>query len=171
MLFAIIREGMVETTIGASMPHQHNDRGEAPAHNHDCGGLFGCGDEKGTGVLREDIKAGAFDKRTADRLLHMDEVEQERLDGFLSARGRARRQLLRASSFMGALAAVGPWFGKLAQAAGAGDRAPIPTGSSGRLHVVASNQETVRLGVFDATLPPIFHNIQLSDSRLSRFRR
>jgi hypothetical protein len=139
------------------MAHQHDRRGEGntPAHHHDCGGLFGCGDEKGTGVLREDIKAGAFDKRTADRLLHMDQVEQERLDGFLSARGRARRQLLRASSFMSALAAVGPWFGKLAEAAGAGDTAPTTTGSSGRVDVVASNKETVRLGVFDATLAPI----------------
>jgi hypothetical protein len=139
------------------MAHQHDDQreGEAPAHHHDCGGLFGCGDEKGTGVLREDIKAGAFDKRTADRLLHMDQVEQERLDGFLSARGRARRQLLQASSFMGALAAVGPWFGKLALAAGAGDTVPTTTGSSGRVHVVDSNKETVRLGVFDATLSPI----------------
>ena len=137
------------------MAHQHDHRGEGntTAHNHDCCGLFGCGDEKGTRVVREDIKAGAFDKRAADRLLHMDHVEQERLDRFLSARGRARRQLLRASSFMGALAAVGPWFGKLAQAAGPGDTAPA--GSSGRVHVVDSNKETVRLGVFDATLPPI----------------
>src|SRR6266404_8684832 len=112
------------------MAHQHDDQteGQTPAHNHNCGGLFGCGDEKGTGVLREDIKDGAFDKRAADRLLHMDEVEQERLDGFLTARGRARRQLLRASSFMSVLAAVGPWFGKLAQAAGAGDTAPATPG-------------------------------------------
>jgi Acetamidase/Formamidase family len=139
------------------MAHQHDPRGDGhtPAHNHDCGGLFGCGDEKGTGVLREDIKNGAFDKGTADRLLHMEQVEQERLDGFLSARGRERRQLLRASSFMSALAAVGPWFGKLAHAAGAGDTAPTTTGNSGRVHVVDSNKETVRLGVFDATLPPI----------------
>src|ERR1700722_1321219 len=147
------------------MAHQHHDRreGEAPAHNHNCGGLFGCGDEKGTGVLREDIKDGAFDKRAADRLLHMDQVEQERLDGFLSARGRARRQLLRASSFMSALAVVGPWFGKLALAAGAGDTVPTTTGSSGRVHVVDSNKETVRLGVFDATLSPIL-TIDSSDS-------
>src|ERR1700726_4126849 len=117
-------KGSRETTIGASMAHQHDDRreGEGPAHNHNCGGLFGCGDEKGTGVVREDIKDGAFDRREADRLLHMDEVEQERLDGFLTARGRARRQLLRASSFMSVLAAVGPWFGKLAQAAGNSER-------------------------------------------------
>src|SRR5205807_7179139 len=139
------------------MAHQHDHQveGDRPAHHHDCGGLFGCGDEKGTGVVREDIKDGAFDRPTADRLLHMDEVEQERLDGFLSARGRARRQLLRASSFMSALAAVGPWFGKLAQAAGTGDTAPTATESGGRVHVVDSTKETVRLGVFDATLPPI----------------
>src|SRR6201998_3658876 len=125
------------------MADEHDHHRNTPAPHHACGGLFGGGDEKGTGVLREDIKAGAFDRRTADRLLHMDEVEQERLDGFLSARGRARRQLLRASSFMGALAAVGPWFGKLAQAAGAGDAASTTAGSNGRVHVVDSNKETV----------------------------
>ena len=113
--------------------HDHQREGNTPAHSHNCGGLFGCGDEQGTGVVREDIKDGAFDRRTADRLLHMDEVEQGRLDGFLSARGRARRQLLRASSFMSALAAVGPWFGKLAEAAGAGDTAPPSTGGGGRV--------------------------------------
>ena len=87
MLFAIIREGMAETTIEASMAHRHDDQreGEAPAHNHNCGGLFGCGDEKGTGVVREDIKAGAFDKRTADRLLHMD--DGQRLQAAHDARG------------------------------------------------------------------------------------
>jgi acetamidase/formamidase len=134
--------------------HDHQGEGGTPAQNHACGGLFGCGDEKGTGVLREDIKDGAFDRRTADRLLHMDEVKQERLDGFLSAPGRARRQLLRASSFMSALAAVGPWFGRLAQAAG--PSGTVATGNSGgRVHIVDSNKETVRLGVFDATLAPI----------------
>src|SRR5215475_1408510 len=139
------------------MAHQHDRPGErkTPAHNHDCGGLFGCGDEKGTGVIREDIKEGAFDKRAADRLLHGDEVEQELLDGFLSERGRARRQLLRANSVMSALAAVGPWFGKLAQAAGSTGPASAAAGASGRVHVVDSSKETVRLGVFDATLQPI----------------
>jgi acetamidase/formamidase len=137
--------------------HQHQSGEEAPARGHDCGGLFGCGEEKGSGVVREDIKDGAFDRQAADRLLHLDEIEQERLDGFLTARGRARRQLLRASSFMSVLAAVGPWFGKLARAADAGGRAPADggTGSGGRVHVVESNKETVRLGVFDANLPPI----------------
>ena len=136
--------------------HDHEAIDQTPAHHHDCGNLFGCGDEKGTGVIRDDIKDGAFSKRTADRLLHMDEMDQERLDGFLTARGRLRRQLLRASSFMGALAAVGPWFSNFAQAAEGRHPARAGTpGGGGRVHVVESNKETVRLGVFDATLPPI----------------
>ena len=136
--------------------HEHGTGAHPPAHGHHCGNLFGCGDEKGTGVLREDIKNAAFGNRTSDRLLHMDEMDQERLDGFLTARGRMRRQLLRASSFMGALAAVGPRFAKLAHAAEGGN--PTSAGGSsgdGRTHVVESTKETVRLGVFDATLPPL----------------
>ena len=136
--------------------HEDQTAGQLAVHSHDCGNLFGCGDEKGTGVIREDIKDAAFGKRAKDRLLHMDQVNQERLDGFLTARGRLRRQLLRASSFMGALAAIGPQFGKLARAAEDGN--PTPAGASsgnGRTHVVESNRETVRLGVFDETLPPI----------------
>jgi acetamidase/formamidase len=161
MLQILYSEASATASIGHAasgkeqgMAHEH---GRDPTHHHDCGNLFGCGDEKGTGVLREDITDAASDKRAADRLLHMDEVEQERLDGYLTARGRLRRQLLRASSFMGALAAVGPRFGRLAHAA-AGDP-PTPAGGGGsgggRLHVIPSSRETVRLGVFDATLPPI----------------
>ena len=75
------------------MAHQpdHQSGDQSPPHSHDCGNLFGCGDEKGTGVVREDIKDAAFDRRAADRLVHMDEMDQERLDGFLTARGRRRR--------------------------------------------------------------------------------
>lgn len=139
------------------MAHEHDHDGTAPpAAHHNCGNLFGCGDEKGIGIVREDIKDAVFDERRADRLLHMDEMDQEQLDGYLCARGRARRDLLQASSFMGALAAVGPWFAKIARAA---DGASPPPGKakhgSGRVHVVDSNKETVQLGVFDATLPPI----------------
>ncbi len=108
------------------MTHQHDELNEShPAlHNHDCGNLFGCGDEKGTGVIRQDITDGAYGKRSADRLLHMDEVDRERLDGFLTARGRLRRQLLWASSFMGALAAVGPCSASWRRHKPAGLRAP-----------------------------------------------
>jgi hypothetical protein len=41
--------------------HLHDDQIEvqhfgASSHDHDCGNRFGCGQEKGTGVVREDIK-------------------------------------------------------------------------------------------------------------------
>jgi acetamidase/formamidase len=137
-------------------------------HPHACGNLFGCGEEQGTGVFREDIKDAAFTKRAADRLLHMDEMNRERLDGLLTARGHFRRRLLRASSFMGALAGIGPWFSKLARAADELDTG-APTGTAaqqqkkddqkkddqGRVHTVESNDKTVHLGVYDTTLDPI----------------
>ena len=136
--------------------HDRDDEGHAAAgHHHDCGNLFGCGDEKGAGIIREDLKDAAFDRRAEDRLLHMDEMDQERLDGYLAARGRGRREFLRASSFMGALAAVGPWFAKLAHAADGAQPLAAAKRGGGRVHTVESTKETVRLGVFDATLPPI----------------
>src|SRR5690348_5769021 len=139
------------------MLDKHTEINEPEQPLHRCGSLFGCGDEQGVGVIREDLKDAAVNPKPADRLQHMDEIDQERLDGYLTARGRARRKLLRASGFMGALAAVQPWFAKLAQAADAS--ATSSTGSQrtdqGRLHVVESNKESVRLGVFDANLPPL----------------
>jgi hypothetical protein len=124
------------------------------SHHHACSNLFGCGDEKGIGILREDIKERAFDNRASDRLLHMDEINQVNLDSYLSARGRGRRKFLQASSFMGALAAVGPWFGKLVRADEAGEPASAHQ-HEGRVHVVPSTKETVQLGVYDTNLPPI----------------
>jgi acetamidase/formamidase len=123
------------------------------SHHHACAHLFGCADEKGVGIFREDIKEGAFDSRASDRLLHMEEVDQEKLDTYLSLRGRLRRNFLQASSFMGVLTAVGPWFAKLARA-DESVAAGTP-GSQGRVHVVPSTKETVQLGVYDTSLPPI----------------
>ena len=148
------------------MAEQHDHEGPIlqHTHHHDCSNLFGCGDEKGTGILREDIKDAAFTRRAADRLLHMDEVDQEQLDGYLSARGRSRRTLLRASSFMGALAAVAPWFGRLSHAEDMAAIAPDKQGKDkpakkaadeGKVHVVESNDKTVHLGVYDTNLEPI----------------
>jgi acetamidase/formamidase len=132
------------------------ESGIAPRQEgHSCGNLFGCGDETGTGVLREEIREVAFNRQTADRLLHMDEIDQNRLDAYLDLRGRQRRRLLHASSFLSVLAAVGPWFGKLAEAAPARTDENGQSGHRGRVHVVESTKETVHLGVFDETLPPI----------------
>ena len=124
-------------------------------HHHACANLFGCGDEKGVGILREDIKEGAFNKRASDRLLHMDEVDQANLDKYLSARGRWRRKFLQASSFIGALTAVGPSFARLAQPVQAGAAERPASHGEGRVHVVPSTKETVQLGVYDTNLPPI----------------
>ena len=143
---------------------QHSEGEHYPRHV--CGNLFGCGNEMGTGVMREDIKDAAFTKAVSDRLLHMDEINQEQLDGHISARGVSRRRLLHASGFMGALAAIGPWFTKIAHAAEAFQAkggaataslfaAQKKSGDEGRVHVVESNEKTVRLGVFDSTLSPI----------------
>ena len=151
--------------------HNHFDAApdqeiQPPSQHHACGNLFGCGDEKGTGVLREDINDAAFTKRSADRLWHMDLVNQKGLATCLHARGLSRRRLLRASSFLGALAAVGPWFTRLTRAAdSAGARearaAEGLTGGEkkkqdeGHVHVLESNNQTVHLGVYDTTLEPV----------------
>lgn len=135
----------------------HQDQQSHPQRQHHyCGNLFGCGEEQGIGVLREDIKDAAFSKRSADRLLRMDEINQAQLDGYLSARGVSRRRLLRASSFIGALAGVGPWFSKLTRAADAlQGTAAAKNDDQGHVHVVESSSQTVHLGVYDTTLDPI----------------
>jgi len=133
-------------------PNEHTHH---HSHHHACGNLFGCGDEKGTGIVREDIKDAAFDRRASDALLHMDEVDQETLDGYLSTRGHWRRKFLQASTFMGALAAVEPWFAKLARAQAAPAAPKRQAAGQGRVHAVPSTKETVQLGVFDANLAPI----------------
>jgi acetamidase/formamidase len=150
---------------GETMLEHHDDaeEGQPVHHHHNCGNLFGCGEEQGTGIVREDIKDAALSRQRTDRLLHIDELNQENLDTYLSTRGRFRRKLLQASSFMGMLAAVGPWFRK-AEQSGEGfagellfnsDQGSGGGGGAGKVHTVESNNQTVHLGVFDTTLPPI----------------
>ena len=129
--------------MSQELDEEANEHTRQDVHHHTCSNLFGCGDEKGIGILREDIKERAFDNRASDRLLHMDEIDQANLEGYLSARGRRRRKFLQASSFMGALAAVGPWFGKLARADEAGNAVTAHQGE-GRVHVVPSTTPTCR---------------------------
>jgi acetamidase/formamidase len=136
-------------------PHEHQTEAET-ARGHDCGGLFGCGEEQGTGVLPEEIGEAARGAKMGGRLFRQEVLDPDRLELYLTARGRRRRQLLRGSSVIGALAAVGPWFDRLALGAGGDHPVPGSKGkATGRVHVVDSTKETVRLGVFDTTLPPI----------------
>ena len=98
------------------MPHDLDPEQDQPQpHRHNCGSLFGCGEENGTGVVREDLKDAAFNSRAADRLRNMDEISQERLDGFLNARGLPVAGFAR-SSFLARWRDIGPWFNKLARA-------------------------------------------------------
>ena len=77
----------------------------------------------------------------------MDEVDQETLNGHLTARGHWRRKFLQASSFMGAFAAVEPWFARLARAQESGVAPKRQSHHGGRVHVVPSTKERVQLGV------------------------
>jgi len=76
--------------MSQELDEEANEHTRQHVHHHTCSNLFGCGDEKGIGILREDIKERAFDNRASDRLLHMDEIDQANLEGYLSARGRRR---------------------------------------------------------------------------------
>jgi hypothetical protein len=84
-------------------PDEANEHTPQHCDHRSCANFFGCGDVKGIGIFREDIKDGAFDSRASDRLLHMDEVDQENLDNYLSARGRWRRKFLGQAASWGRL--------------------------------------------------------------------
>ena len=107
-------------------------------HHHACSNLFGCGDEKGIGILREDIKGRAFNNRPP--IVYSIWTRSIRqISTAICRREDVGRKFLQASSFMGALAAVGPWFGKLALA----DEVDKPASAyqgEGRMYVVPSTK-------------------------------
>jgi acetamidase/formamidase len=123
--------------------------------------MSGCGEGVGTAEVDDAIVAEVITARQNDRLTRLDEVDPGSVDAFLSARGRDRRRILKTGGLLGALAAVGPSFLSASRAeaepaattkdnnggGGSDDQRP------GRTHVVGSDSETVRLGVFDTTLP------------------
>jgi acetamidase/formamidase len=119
--------------------------------------MFGCGETLGSSfVMGHEVAARACGARQLDRLRHTDRLERDRLDGLLDARGRDRRSLLLLTGgLLGLFAGIGPAL-KMAFAAGGGGG---PTRAQetpvGRIHTVPSTQDTVRLGVFDSTLPNI----------------
>jgi acetamidase/formamidase len=121
--------------------------------------MFGCGGGDRNFRFHDDLTDAILDRRQRDRLRHLDGLDQGTLDGFLTARGRERRSLLKAGGLLGALAAVGPAFAAVAKAqrrpSAPASVASSPLGQEGRTHTVPSLEETVRLGVIDSTLPDI----------------
>jgi acetamidase/formamidase len=120
--------------------------------------MFGCSEGIGRGSLNfRDEFAEAMYAPRADRLRHMDAVNQANLEEVLERRGRQRRALLTAGGLFGLLAAIGPAFS--AAASGAGRAAAVQRtaqpAQTGKVHTLPSTSATVRLGVFDATLPNI----------------
>jgi acetamidase/formamidase len=98
-----------------------------------------------------------------DRLTHHDEVDQQRLDGFLSARQATRRDVLKLDGALGFTTAASPLLGGAdAQRAWplyiAGGATPslFEPQPQGRTHTIDSIPgETVELGRFDPTRAPI----------------
>ncbi len=98
-----------------------------------------------------------------DRLQQADEVDQERLAGFVEARQVTRRDVLKLGSVLGFGTVASPLLGG-ADASRlwplyrpvAGGAAVFPTEQTGQVHTVRSiPDETVRIGQFDPALPPI----------------
>jgi acetamidase/formamidase len=92
----------------------------------------------------------------ADRLYEFGDLDREALDWAREMRHRAQSWLL---SGVGLFGALGPFMGHLNLAAGGGSNRGGSQESQGsrvgRIHVVPSTSETVRLGVFDSTLPNV----------------
>jgi acetamidase/formamidase len=118
--------------------------------------MFGCGESVGRGfVLRDEVAEAAAGPRSMDRLRHMDEIDRERLDEALDARGRDRRSLLLGAGAAGVLAAMGPALTAFAAPADQAATTRRAQTLAGQVHTVPSTPQTVRLGVFDTTLPNV----------------
>ncbi len=124
--------------------------------------FFGCGTVEGTARIGDSLADAVAGGRERRRLFHMEELDADTLDRVLTARGRERRASLKASGLMGACVAAGPLFssagcahGVVGGGAGAAGPPLFPPPGGGRVHVVESSPQTVRLGTFDGTLPNV----------------
>src|SRR5512143_1484190 len=124
--------------------------------------FFGCGEVEGSVRVGDELAGAVADTRQRRRLFRMEEVSGDALDGVLTARGRERRALLRAGGLLGACVAAGPAFsaagcahGGSGGAAGSAGEALFGPAGAGRVHRVESTKESVRLGMFDGTLPDV----------------
>ena len=103
-------------------------------------------------MVEPDAVDAALTGRTRDRLEHMDEVNQEALESYTASYRVSRRRLVNAGGLLSLLAAIAPTSLLAACSTMRGGTGAAP---GGRTHVVESNQNTVRLGTFDGTLPNI----------------
>jgi acetamidase/formamidase len=138
-----------------------------PGHGASRCSLSGCGEVDAVERVADEVADALAPPARRRRLFRLDEVEGETLDAALTARARERRSFLRAGGLLAGCAAVEPLFAAAcaspradatpaAASSGAGSATPLfPPGGGGRVHTVESSNATVRLGVFDTTLPNI----------------
>jgi acetamidase/formamidase len=141
----------------------HREHSDHPAHDASASAcsFSGCGEIRAMERVADEVSDAVAPPARRRRLFRMDEVDGDGLDRVLTARGRERRSLLRAGGLLAGCAAAGPLFTAAcastgAQASGGGGGAgPLFPKEGGRVHTVESSSATVRLGVFDTTLPNV----------------
>jgi acetamidase/formamidase len=124
--------------------------------------LSGCGEPQAMERVADEVADAVLPPERRRRLFRLEALEGETLDRLLTARGRERRSFLRAGGLLAGCAAVGPLFASACATPGAGagqasggGPAPLFPPEGGRVHTVESSSATVRLGVFDTTLPDL----------------
>ena len=141
--------------------------GSERGHDEGACSLSGCSQVDAMERVADGVSDAIAPPSRLRRLFRLDEVDGEGLDAVLTARGRERRSFLGSGGLLAGCAAVGPLFatacaaprGAASQATspgpGSGGGPPLFPPGDGRVHTVESSNATVRLGVFDTTLPNI----------------
>jgi acetamidase/formamidase len=113
--------------------------------------VFGCGEAGAPGALGfcGDLAEAAYGLR-ADRLRHSGVFDLDALDWARQVRREARTWLLGGVGLLGLLTSL-----RLSAGGHGGSGPGAQSTTNGRVHTVPSTPETVRLGVFDSTLPNV----------------
>lgn len=128
------------------------------------GDLHGCSEPDRRWFRMRDELAERFTQGPAgDQLTHRDEVNQERLDGFLTARALTRRDVLRFGSLLPLATVASPLLGGRDVSRAWPLLTPRPTAPplfapnpQERVHAVPSVLgQSVQIGFYDNTLPPV----------------
>jgi acetamidase/formamidase len=119
--------------------------------------VFGCGEPLRTLSFGDDFADSLLGAPESARLRRIDSLNRSQIDAYFTERGRSRRQIIKAGGLLGLLSTAASWFTPPRRASASGAPPPNPTSpvGEGRRHVVPSTLETVKSGVFDATLPNI----------------